>query len=67
MELVLETSSLELVLVEVEFSAPDQETISFKLNVKTKRLARKSAFTVQSKTKDIMVIEDLINGLTDKN
>lgn len=37
---------------------PRQRNYSFKLNVKTKRLARKSAFTYKAKSKDIMVIED---------
>ena len=37
---------------------PRPRNYSFKLNVKTKRLARKSAFTYKAKSKDIMVIED---------
>lgn len=37
---------------------PRPRNYSFKLNVKLKRLARKSAFSYKVKTNDIMVIED---------
>ena len=37
---------------------PRPRNYHFKLNVKTKRLARKSAFSHKAKAKDIMVIED---------
>ena len=37
---------------------PRPRNYGFKLNVKTKRLARKSAFSHKAKAKDIMVIED---------
>jgi len=37
---------------------PRPRNYHFKLNVKTKRLARKSAFSHKASTKDIMVIED---------
>jgi len=37
---------------------PRPRNYHFKLNVKTKRLARKSAFSYKAKAKDIMVIED---------
>lgn len=38
---------------------PRPRNYHFKLNVKLKRLARKSAFSYKAKAKDIMVIEDL--------
>jgi len=38
---------------------PRPRNYHFKLNVKLKRLARKSAFSYKAKSKDIMVIEDL--------
>ncbi|NRA13690.1 MAG: 50S ribosomal protein L4 [Crocinitomicaceae bacterium] len=37
---------------------PRPRNYHFKLNVKTKRLARKSAFSYKAKSSDIMVIED---------
>lgn len=37
---------------------PRPRNYHFKLNVKLKRLARKSAFTYKAKAKDIMIIED---------
>jgi large subunit ribosomal protein L4 len=37
---------------------PRPRNYSFKLNVKLKRLARKSAFSYKAKTNDLMVIED---------
>ena len=37
---------------------PRPRNYSFKLNVKLKRLARKSAFSYKAKAKDIMIIED---------
>ena len=44
---------------------PRPRNYHFKLNVKLKRLARKSAFSVQAKNKSIMVLNDL-SGLTEK-
>lgn len=38
---------------------PRPRNYHFKLNVKLKRLARKSAFSYKAKAKDIMIIEDL--------
>ncbi len=38
---------------------PRPRDYHFKLNVKLKRLARKSAFSYKAKSKDIMIIEDL--------
>jgi len=38
---------------------PRPRNYHFKLNVKLKRLARKSAFSYKAKSKDIMIIEDL--------
>jgi large subunit ribosomal protein L4 len=38
---------------------PRPRNYSFKLNTKTKRLARKSAFSYKAKSEDLMVIEDL--------
>ena len=38
---------------------PRPRNYHFKLNVKLKRLARKSAFSYKAKAKDIMVIEDI--------
>jgi large subunit ribosomal protein L4 len=38
---------------------PRPRNYGFKLNVKTKRLARKSAFSHKAKANDLMVIEDL--------
>jgi large subunit ribosomal protein L4 len=37
---------------------PRPRNYHFKLNVKTKRLARKSAFSYKAKSKDIMIIDD---------
>jgi len=37
---------------------PRPRNYHFKLNVKTKRLARKSAFTYKAKAKDIVIIDD---------
>jgi large subunit ribosomal protein L4 len=37
---------------------PRPRNYHFKLNVKTKRLARKSAFSYKAKAKDIMIIDD---------
>ena len=39
---------------------PRPRNYHFKLNVKLKRLARKSAFSYKAKSKDIMIIEDLV-------
>jgi large subunit ribosomal protein L4 len=44
---------------------PRPRNYHFKLNVKLKRLARKSAFSVQAKNKSIMVVNDL-SSLTTK-
>ena len=44
---------------------PRPRNYHFKLNIKLKRLARKSAFSVQAKNKSIMVMNDL-TGLTEK-
>jgi large subunit ribosomal protein L4 len=38
---------------------PRPRNYHFKINVKVKRLARKSAFTYKAKSKDILVLEDL--------
>ena len=38
---------------------PRPRNYHFKINVKVKRLARKSAFSYKAKSKDILVLEDL--------
>ena len=43
----------------VEAFGPRPRNYHFKVNVKVKRLARKSAFSYKAKSKDILVLEDL--------